>query len=235
MKLKRANQKAFTLIEMILAIGIAAIVLVSVNGALFTALRLRDDTSDMADAAAPVDATVQFIKRDLECCVTPTNGTTKVLSGAFRAGHGISSSSSGAPVAIEMYTATGALSSSAPWADIQRVTYELKTPADARANGQDLYRSVSRNLLSVSAPQVDDQLMLSGVSDIQFSCYDGTQWQPAWDTTGVTSVSTNLPQAVKVDIRLAGANSANLDPIEIVVPLDCVVRTNMVLSNLNAD
>ena len=69
---------AFTLIEMILAIGIAAIVLICANMALFTALHLRDAAADTVDAESPVDATVTFLKRDLECCVTPTNGTSKV-------------------------------------------------------------------------------------------------------------------------------------------------------------
>ena len=36
---------------MILAIGIAAIVLITVNTVFFAALRLRDDTADMVDAA----------------------------------------------------------------------------------------------------------------------------------------------------------------------------------------
>ena len=68
---------AFTLIEMILAIGIAAIVLIAVNAVLFTALRLREATADMVDAASPVDQTVTFLRRDLQCVVTPTNGTTQ--------------------------------------------------------------------------------------------------------------------------------------------------------------
>jgi hypothetical protein len=86
---------------------------------------------------------------------------------------------------IEMFTATGALSDNAPWGDIQRVTYELKTPADRNAAGKDLYRSVTRNLLTVvTTPDVEDQLMLSGVASIKFSCFDGTQWQDTWDTTG---------------------------------------------------
>ena len=86
MKIKTNNLHAFTLIEMILAIGVAAIVLVAINTVLFAALRLRDATADMVDAAAPVDQTVTFLRRDLECVVTPTNGTTKVLSGDFRVG-----------------------------------------------------------------------------------------------------------------------------------------------------
>src|SRR5580693_8062175 len=97
---------AFTLIEMILAIGIAAIVLICVNAALFTALHLREATADMVDAESPVDSAVSYLKRDLECCVTPTNGTSKVLSGDFKAGPAITSVGVSGDVAIEMYTAT---------------------------------------------------------------------------------------------------------------------------------
>ena len=78
--------RAFTLIEMILAIGVAAIVLIAVNAVLFTALHLREATADMVDAATPVDQAVTFLRRDLQCVVTPTNGTSKVLSGDFRVG-----------------------------------------------------------------------------------------------------------------------------------------------------
>ena len=110
---------------MILAIGVAAIVLVAVNAVLFGALHLRDATGDAVDAATPVDQAVTFLRRDLQCAVTPTNGTSKVLSGDFQVGN-VTSLGVPEPVAIEMFTATGALSDNAPWGDIQRVTYELK-------------------------------------------------------------------------------------------------------------
>jgi type II secretion system protein J len=220
---------AFTLIEMVLAIGVASIVLIAVNTALFASLRLRDTTADTVDAATPVDAAVTFIRRDLECVVTPTNGTSKVLSGDFKAGN-VSSPGVAEPVAVEMFTTTGALSANAPWGDIQRVTYELKQPTDRNATGKDLVRSVVRNLLTITTPEVEDQLMLSGVQNIKFSCFDGSQWQDAWDTTGVTSVYTNLPLAVRVDIQMAGNSTANAQSIEMVVPIDAQTRTNAVIS-----
>jgi type II secretion system protein J len=220
---------AFTLIEMVLAIGVAAIVLIAVNTVLFASLRLRDTTAEVVDAAAPLDQAVTVIRRDLECVVTPTNGTSKVLSGDFRAGN-VSSPGVPEPVAVEMFTATGALSASAPWADIQRVTYELKQPTDRNAVGKDLVRSVVRNLLTITTPDVQDQLMLSGVQNIKFSCYDGAQWQDTWDTTGVTSTYTNLPLAVRVDIQMAGNSAANAQPIEMVVPIDAQSRTNAVIT-----
>ena len=71
---------------MILAIGVAAIVLITVNTVLFAALRLHEATAETVDAASPVDAAVTFLRRDLQCVVTPTNGTSKVLSGDFRVG-----------------------------------------------------------------------------------------------------------------------------------------------------
>jgi type II secretion system protein J len=223
----RSDQAAFTLIEMILAIGIAAIVLIAVNAVFFTSLHLRDTTSDLVDAATPIDSAVTFLKRDLQCCVTPTNGTSKVLSGGFRVGDNIASAGISDPVAIEMFTATGALSDRQPWGDIQRVTYELKNSATPSAPGKDLYRSVVRNLLPVSTPAVEDQLMLSGVASVKFSGYDGAQWQSAWDTTAAMAVNTNLPLAVRVEIQMAG--NPNSQPVEIVVPIDSVTRTNAVL------
>jgi type II secretion system protein J len=218
----------FTLIEMILAIGIAAIVLIAIGSVFFTSLRLRDDTADMVDAASPVDSAVTFMKRDLECAVTPTNGTSKVLSGGFRAGNNLTSTGVSDPVAVEMFTASGALSDSAPWGDIQRVTYELKPSSGSAAGGQELYRSVTRNLLAAATPDVTEQLMLNGVASLKFSCYDGTQWNDTWDTTSPTAINTNLPLAVRVDIQMAGR--PDLKPIEIVVPIDSQSRTNMVLT-----
>lgn len=220
--------RAFTLVEMILAIGVSAIVLVAVNAVLFTALHLREVTVGVVDAATPLDQTMTFLRRDLECVVTPTNGTSKVLSGSFKAGT-VASPGVSDPVAVEMCTATGALAASAPWADIQRVTYGLKNSTDTSGQ-RDLYRTVTRNLLSSSAtPDVQEQLMLSGVENVKVTCYDGSRWQEAWDTSDVNSVNTNLPLAVKVEILMAGQSKNLTDPIELVIPIDSVARTNMVL------
>ena len=228
MKIETNNQRAFTLIEMILAIGIAALALLCASAVLFSALRLRDATTGIVDASQPVEQTLTYLRRDLQCCVTPTNGTSKVLSGSFRAGNGIDSVGVSDPVTVEMFTATGALSQNAPWADIQRVTYGLKNSTDASGR-RDLYRTVMRNLLSTATPEVEEQLMLPGVENLRVSCYDGAQWQDTWDTTSTSTLYTNLPLAVRVQIQLAGAKPDDL--IQLVVPIDSVARTNRVVSS----
>jgi type II secretion system protein J len=229
MRIKPNNLRAFTLIEMILAIGIAAIVLVAVNAVFFTALHLRDATQEAVDEATPVDQALTVMRRDLECAVTPTNGTSKILSGDFKVG-GVTSPGIGQPVAIEMFTATGGLSEKQPWGDIQRVTYELKNSTDASSSGKDLYRSITRNLLAPTMPDVEDQLMMGGVESVEFSCFDGSQWSDTWDTTELTSATTNLPVAVRVRIQLAGDSKKNAQPIEILVPVDSQSRSNATIS-----
>ena len=220
------SRYAFTLIEMILAIGVAAIVLVTISSVFLAAIRLRNGTQDFVDASIPVDQTLSIMKRDLACIVTPTNGTTKVLSGDFRVGN-VVTTGSGEPAAIEMFTSTGQLGEKDPWGDIQRVTYELRDPVTRNAVGKDLVRSVTRNILSTTPGTPDDQSMMSGVQNITIACYDGVQWWNTWDTTGLTSANTNLPLAVRVDIQPVGNQMA---PIEMVVPIDSVTRSNVVLT-----
>lgn len=206
---------------MILAIGVASIVLIAINAVFFTALHLRNATADAVDAAEPVDQALTIMRRDLQCAVPPKASGT--LSGDFKIGN-VTSTGISDPVSAEIYTADGALSANAPWGDIQRVTYELKDSATG-ATGKDLYRSVTRNLLTETTPDVKDQLMIRGVDSVQFSAYDGSQWLNTWDTTDTTSANTNLPVAVRVDVQLA-VSGKNTSPIEIVVPIDSQSRTN---------
>ena len=218
------SARAFTLIEMVLAISIIAMVLAVMNGVFFSALRLRDHTAAAVDDALPAQQATEFLRRDLQCAMAPGG----VLSGDFKVG-GVSEPNMSQPVEIEMYTPTGALRDNEPWADIQMVTYELKPSTTRSATGsKDLIRSVTRNLLSTTTPDVKDQWLMSGVQDLHFSCYDGTQWQDSWDTT---LSNTNLPLAVRVRIQLAGAGATG--PIEMVVPVVSQVRTNQVQSIAN--
>ncbi len=214
--------RAFTLIEMILAVGIAAIVLVAINAVFFAALHLRDVTQAAVDEATPVDLALTILRRDLQCAVPPEpNG---VLTGDFKVGN-VASLGTSLPVSAEMFTATGVLHENEPWGDIQRVTYELKDAADRNAAGKDLVRSVTRNLLTTTTPDLADQTLLSGVASLRFSCFDGTQWLDTWDTTDNSTSDTNLPTAVRVQIQMAG-NDKNAPPIEILVPIDSQSRTN---------
>jgi type II secretory pathway component PulJ len=206
--------------ELVLAVGITAMVLVAINGVFFSAIRLRESTSEAVEASLPTQQALAILRRDLEGAMPPT--TNGVFCGGFRVGS-VASTSLNQPVDIELYTTTGALHVNEPWGEVQRVTYELRLPADRSAPGKDLIRSVTRNVLATLTPLPDNQRMMGGVQRIEFLCYDGAQWRDYWDTT---ITDTNLPTAVRVRIQLAGNNGgpADAQPIELVVPIDSQPR-----------
>jgi type II secretion system protein J len=217
---QRSNSfaRGFTLIEMMLAIGIMAMVLAAMMSVFFGALHLRDHVVASIDHGLPAQLATGILRRDLVCAMAPGG----VLAGDFKVGT-LTEPNQNRPVSIEMYTPTGALRDSEPWADIQMVTYELKSSASQSASGgNDLVRSVTRNLLSTTTPDVQEQTLLGGVQELRFSCFDGTEWQDDWDTT---SANTNLPVAIRASIRFTDNTTG---PVELVVPLVAQVRTNQV-------
>ncbi len=218
---ERANRVGccgFTLIEMILAMGVMAIVIVVVHAAFFSALQLRDRTTDAVDQGQPAQQAATFLRRDL-LCATASGG---VLEGSFKVGS-ISEPGMSQPVSVELCTATGALHDSAPWAEIQKVTYALDKPAvPAASGGRDLVRRVTRNLLNAITPDVTEQWLMGGVQSLEFDCFDGAQWVNTWDTT---AGNTNLPVAVRVRIEQTGASRPTM---ELVVPLVAQAATNSV-------
>ena len=219
--------KAFTLIEMLLAVAICAIVLVAINGVFATAVRLRDKTSEAVENALPVSRAMEMMVRDLKGTVGPGG----FLAGDFRCGvqamgatMGLSGEAGSA--GLDFFTSTGALSDKAPWGDIQEVFYELKAPTDRNQTGMELVRCVNRNLLATTTQTPEIQSLLSKVQTLQFDCYDGTQWRNTWDTS---AGDTNLPVAVRIRIQLAakqGETTPNQQPLEMLVPLISQTRTN---------
>jgi type II secretion system protein J len=217
------SRLGFTLIEMVLAIGVMALVLIAMNAVFFSAMRLRERSYIAVDESLPLQQTVAVLRRDLQGAVPP-NGT---LSGSFKVG-GVSSPGLGLPVDIEFCTTTGALREDEPWADVQRVAYALRLPGDRSLPGKDLIRSVTRNLLAVIPPQPQEQWLAGGVTRFEIDCYDGVQWRNYWDTT---LTDTNLPAAVRVRIQLAGGGDGpDASPIELIVPLESQTRTNQTVN-----
>jgi len=213
--------KAFTLIEMLLAVAICAIVLVAINGVFATAVRLRDKTSEKVEEGLPINRALDILYRDLKGAVGPEG----FLAGDFKCGVQATGATMGlsgeaGSAGLDFYTTTGTLSDKAPWGDLQEVFYELKAPVDRNQAGMDLVRCINRNLLATTTQTPEMQWLMGKVQTLELDCYDGTQWRNTWDTS---TGDTNLPVAVRVRIRLAARPgeeaSKAAQPLEMVVPL----------------
>jgi len=219
--------KAFTLIEMLLALAICAIVLVAINGVFATAVRLRDKTSDAIEESLPLNRASEIMRRDLQGTVGPGGflaGDFKCGSQAMGATMGLSGEAGSA--GLDFFTSTGAINDKAPWGDTQEVFYELKAPTDRSQAGMDLVRCINRNILATTTQTPEIQWLMGKVQNLQFDCYDGSQWRNTWDTS---AGDTNLPVAVRIRIQLVakqGEAARNAQPLEMLVPLVTQTITN---------
>lgn len=204
-------RRAFTLIEVLLAVVVFGFVLVAIHLVFHGALRLRNRTAASLEAAVPLAQSLAIIQRDLANLIPP-GGT---LAGHLQAIP--TQQTEVGQVGPFWFTSVGVMTATAPWSPAQRVAYRLTEPTNDTA-GLDLYRSVSRNLLAVTTDQPEDQFLMSGVETLLFQYFDGTQWRDYWDST----VETNsLPAAVKAQLFLAAGRTNRLreDPVELVVPV----------------
>lgn len=220
-------RQAFTLIEILLAVAIFAIVLVAINTVFFSALHLRTTTARALDESAPLQQALTLLRRDLLGAVPPGGTLARDFkSGAIGSGLGVANSTA-ASAGLEIHTSTGVLNDDVPWGDTQKVTYQLREPQDrTRATGKDLIRSVTRNLLPTAEEEPVEQWLMGDVETLEFACYNGTDWRETWDTSLGDS---GLPQAIRVRIQLAANRTAdirNRQPLEMLVLLVTRARTN---------
>jgi len=209
----------FTLIEVLLALMISAIVLVIIGSFFAGALKVQQHLNSSIDESLPIERALNIMQKDLKNAVAPGG----MLAGPLQSGSAIGGVDTDS--GIQIYTTTGLMTPNTPWSEIQKVTYGLQSPTDnSTNNGKDLIRTVTRNLLTTGTEDDDEQFLASGIESLTFSYFDGNNWIDTWDD----STETNLPAAVRVNVQMAAAdqNAARPDPIQLLVPLMVQTHTN---------
>ncbi len=208
----------FTLIEVILALAVCAVVLVVISSVFAGALKLQNSAAAMVDEKLPIERAMSQLRTDLKNAVPPGG----LLAGQMQSGS--SEGGTDANDGIQIYTTTGLMTANMPWGEIQKVTYGLQAPSDGSSQGKDLVRAVTRNLLATGTQDEDDQFLASGVQSMTFSYFDGQNWLDTWDDT----TETNLPLAVRVSLQMApkDATADAPPPMQLLVPLMVQVHTN---------
>ncbi|SRR3954468_20661071 len=217
-----AKQPAFTLLELLIAVSIFAIVLAAINTVFYSALKLRNKSSEAIDKNAALEQALVIIKRDLSSIVPPDGP----LSGQLQSTPTSTTNSMAGVNGPTFYCSSGILNDTTPFADVQKVSYTLVQGTN-RNVGMDLVRLVSRNLLAPVQEDPVGQLLVSGVQQIAFLYYDGSQWAESWDST---TQDPKLPTGIKMQILLAPDEQVKAAsqqmPIEIIVPILVQGKTN---------
>ena len=223
-----AGVRAFTLLEVLLAIVILGLVMVAVHSVFHAALQLRNKADESFTEAIPLQHALAMIKNDIVNLALPGGTLSGSLETSPTTGSSMNLTHDGEQCGPTFYTTAGTLSDLQPWSEMRKVNYYLMTPTND-SNGLDLVRSITRNLLPVNEEEFSDQRLMSGVNQLAFQFYDGTTWRDDWDSTGASSTASTNPLPAGVRVQLTLINKAGVidrNPIEMVIPVTVNGQTN---------
>jgi general secretion pathway protein J len=214
-----SSPRGFTLLELLVATSVAAIVLLVINATFFGALRLHNTTHDRIEQDLVLQRALGLIQRDVAGLMQP---------GGIISGQLVSTETStlgneayGERLSPDLYTTTGQVDGWNPFSEAQVVAYYL-APATDGSNTKSLVRVITRNLLPVQTATSEEQILVTGLTEGYFEFYDGTSWTDAWDSTATSS----LPTAVRFSLTLAPVDAGQPapSPVELVIPVPVMTR-----------
>jgi type II secretion system protein J len=201
------RRRAFTLLELLLALGMVAMISLTLYMSLNIAVRARERTASNVMPVRTALLAADIIRQDFESVLPPTSSTALALTGPF-----VGVSQGGAD-SVDFYC----VGSDAGWHSPQDQKQGLGSSTqqqqdDPFAEGPrhvvialrtdvqppTLVRSVTRNLLAPTLPQPEDEILVRNVKSFTVRYFDGTTWQDQWDSTTLGDI---LPPAVEMTIE----------------------------------
>lgn len=205
---------AFTLLEVILALGLGAGAIVAAQAAFGSAFRLRVLAQERSDADLATHRALQIIREDLAGLLPRGGRFTGELQTA--AASEVTPPDGSRAIGPDFVCSSGRVDAWSPFGDVQRVSYHLVPGGAGAGDPFTLVRAVSRNLLPATEAETETQTLLDDVTAAVFEYHDGSGWVADWDSAAARA----LPVAIRLTLerRAPGAGGPS-DPITLVVPI----------------
>jgi prepilin-type N-terminal cleavage/methylation domain-containing protein len=216
------RNSGFTLIELIVAMGMVAILSVSLYASLRIAFKAKDSAEKTIEPPRTAELAMEFIRTDLQNAMSPnpaaaaaqtaanaiggTGSSTAIpsaLAGSFVGTDGTDGRGRDADDLIFYSTADSPLHATVA-ADIKMV--ELAVVQPQGSNDYVLVRRVTPNLLAPTTPNPDEEVLCRGVAGFNLRYYNGSDWSDSWDSTQ-TQFDNTIPVAVEVTLQLDRPNN----------------------------
>lgn len=189
---RRRTTRAFTLLEMLVATALIAIIACSLYASLGIAFRARRSALGAVAPVRKADLAVDMLGEDLRCAVVPKG----VLAGPFvgEDGQDVAGSDSDSLV---FYSTTSSPEPAVGVGDIKKVELGCEAAADGKT--QVLVRLVTTNLLAPKTPEPVREVLCRGVLAFNLRYFNGSEWLDNWDST---TEDNTLPCAIEVTLQL---------------------------------
>jgi type II secretion system protein J len=208
--------RGFTLLEIVIAMSIAAMLLGTLYTGMYVANRARRSATAAVDPARAASVAAEMMTQDLQGVLPPTGTLRGQFLGTRQQGP------SGNADSVEFYCMGQDPvdpGGEAPLSEgIRKVVLVLRTDVTPPT----LVRQVTRNLLAPSTVQPEEEVICRNVRSFTVQYFDGFSWLSDWDSTMTDNV---LPAAVAIRLEMENPAAAGPDapPLVIsrVIPLAC--------------
>jgi len=197
--MKGRPDRAFTLLEMLVATTMVVVLAGSLYASLYTAFKARRTALSACEEVRKVNAAMEIIQADLLSAVIP-NG---VLASEFMGQSGQGNIDPELAL-LSFYASTTDVQAGPGVGDVKRVEYSIENSPDLRE--MVLVRRVTANLLAPQDTGGRAEVVCRGVRAMVMRYFDGQTWQEEWDST---AQENTLPTAVEVTLVLDSPSRPN--------------------------
>jgi len=194
------NDRAFTLLELLVAMAIMSIIGASLYTSLHLAFRVRDSAEAAVEKARALEIAMALIKEELVSVLPPSG----VLAGVFE---GEDEKEDGDDADTLSFFSTANVPDGD---DIACDIHEVQIGVSERDGSDEkvIVRGITTNLLSPKTLDPDEEILCGNIESLNFRYYDGSDWQDDWDSG---DNDNTLPEAVEITIALADDEDADDD------------------------
>lgn len=193
--------RAFTLLELLVATAMTAVLAGSLYATLHIAFQAQRTAAHAVENVRRAELAAELIRRDLESAIVPRG----ILAGVFYGEDGVTASGRAADAVALHCTADGGQETEGV-GDVRMVEFACETAEDGR--GLVLLRRVTLNLLSTNVQEPVEEVICRDVRSFELVYFDGTDWVDSWDSAAQDNA---LPLAVGVTIELISEDEADAD------------------------
>ena len=187
-----SGERAFTLLELLVAMTIMSIIGASLYTSLHIAFRVRDSAEAAVEEARALEIAMSLIKEDLVSAMRPSG----VLAGAFEGEDEQDGEGSDAD-SLSFYASDNVPDETEIACDVRKVEVWMAEREDL--DEKVIVRGTTVNLLSPQTLDPDEEILCGGVESLNFRYYDGSDWQEDWASG---DNDDTLPEAVEITVSL---------------------------------
>jgi general secretion pathway protein J len=210
------KHRAFTLLELLLAIAITSVLAATVYASLMVATRTREKAADTVGKNRELRLALDLVRRDLQAAPPPT-GT---LAGGF-----VGEDDNQNDV-ISFTTTNAFLPTDDRLSDLINVSISLAEDPDDDQTLM-LVRGITTNLLSPATTEPTTQVLARGIIGWDAAYSDGSDWLDDWDSTQHDNA---LPLSARITLYHQDPNSSDDDQITLLIWLPAGQRGDSIFS-----